>query len=87
MLRISIKSENENERFLYLEGKISQQWVKELQSEIEKSLRKRKKTILDFSMVSYLDEVAAMMLNQFPDHKVEKRNCSLLIRTLLGLDE
>ena len=46
-------------------------------------MQERKKVILDFSKVSYIDQEAAQMINQFPAQKVEKRNCSLFIRTML----
>ena len=86
MLRINVKKEEENAKALYLEGKICQTWMKELESEINKSIKEGDKVILDFSKVSYIDEQAAEMLNQFPTKKVEKRNGSLFIRTVLKME-
>ena len=85
MLRITIKREGKKTKILYLEGKISQEWMMELQSEIEKGMDKGEKIILDFLKVRYLDEEAARMLNQFPPEKVEKRNCSLFIQEMLRI--
>lgn len=67
-----------------LEGKVSKQWLEELQSEIERSLNERKKLALDFSKVSYIDEEGARLINLPQYNKIEKRNCSLFISTLLG---
>lgn len=83
MLRITTKKPSKDKKMLFLEGKIFQEWAKELQVEIEKGIEEGKKVILDFSKVSYLDQEAAQMINQFPVQKVEKRNCSLFIRTML----
>jgi anti-anti-sigma regulatory factor len=86
MLRITEKKYSANKTVLFLEGKICQEWAKELQVEIEKGIKKGKKIVLDFSKVSYLDEEAAKRINQFPLQKVEKKNCSLFIRTMLGME-
>ena len=86
MLRINIKKEGEKTKVLYLEGKVCQGWLKELESEIDKSVKESEKVILDFSKVSYIDEQAAEMINQFPVKKVEKRNGSLFIRTMLKME-
>jgi len=56
MLRITPKKEGEKQEVLYLEGKICQEWVNELQAEIEKRLKKREKIILDFLKDCYLDQ-------------------------------
>ncbi len=85
MLRITAKKEGSRRRILYLEGKISQEWVKELQTEIKKGMDKGEKVILDFLKVRYLDDEAAEMLSRFSSEKVEKRNCSLFIQEMLGL--
>ena len=87
MLRISVEQEGEQIRRLALEGKICHSWAAELRNEIEKILSSGKKVILDFAKVSYLDEEAARMLRLYPEERVEKRNCSLFIRTVLKLKE
>ncbi len=69
-----------------LEGKVSKQWLEELQSEIERSLNEGEKLALDFSKVSYIDEEGARLINLPHYNKIEKRNCSLFIRTLLGYE-
>lgn len=86
MLRITEKIYSKNKTVLFLEGKICQEWITELQTAIEEGIKKGKKIILDFSKVSYLDEEAVRRINLFPLQKVEKRNCSLFIRTMLGMD-
>lgn len=69
-----------------LEGKVSKQWLEELQSEIERSLNEGGKLALDFSKVSYIDEEGARLINLPHYNKIEKRNCSLFIRSLLGYE-
>lgn len=83
MLRITVKKEKERTRILYLEGKICQEWVSELLSEIDRGLSEKDKIILDLAQVSYLDTEAAEIINRFPPNKVERRNGSLFIRTML----
>ena len=86
MLRITVKNETRSLRVLLLEGKVSKQWLEELQSEIERSLNEGEKLALDFSKVSYIDEEGARLINLPHYNKIEKRNCSLFIRTLLGYE-
>ncbi len=84
MLRITVENKNREGRILFLEGKVSKKWLKELQTEIEKGLNDGKKLALDFSKVTYIDEEGARLINQSHYNKIEKKNCSLFIRTLLG---
>ncbi len=84
MLRITEKEEGKDKRVLYLEGKICQEWVRELNSVIIRGIREGKKVILDFSKVSFLDEEATKMINQFSSDQVGKRNCSLFIQSMLN---
>jgi len=86
MLRITVKNKNRENRILLLEGKVSKLWLEELRTEIERSLDDRKKLVLDFSKVTYIDEEGARLINLPHYNKIEKRNCSLFIRTLLGFD-
>lgn len=86
MLRITVKNETRSLRVLLLEGKVSKQWLEELQSEIERSLNEGGKLALDFSKVSYIDEEGARLINLPHYNKIEKRNCSLFIRSLLGYE-
>lgn len=87
MLRITVKKEGKKARVLRLEGKICQEWIKELEAEISQGLDEGKKIILDFSEVGFMDEEAADMINRFPLQNVEKRNGSLFIRTILKIDD
>lgn len=86
MLRITIKKEGRSQKVLYLEGKICQGWLQELQGEINRGMEEGAKVVLDFSKVRYLDEETAQMLRELPSDKVEKRNSSLLIQELLKTD-
>ena len=86
MLRITVQNKNRKDRVLLLEGKVSKQWLEELQTEIERSINDGKKLALDFSKVSYIDEESAQLINKSHYNKIEKRNCSLFIRTLLGFE-
>ncbi len=86
MLRITVKTENKEIRILLLEGKVSKQWLEELQTEVERSINDGGKLALDFSKVSYIDEEGARLINLPRYQKIEKRNCSLFIRTLLGFE-
>ncbi|MGD2294623.1 MAG: hypothetical protein PVF22_02150 [Candidatus Aminicenantes bacterium] len=71
---------------LLLEGKVSQQWLHELRSEIDKSLSEGKRLILDFSKVTYIDEEGAKLVSRPHYKNIEKRNCSLFIRTMLDVN-
>ncbi|MFB0564286.1 MAG: STAS domain-containing protein [Candidatus Aminicenantaceae bacterium] len=85
MLRITSKKTSRKKTVIFLEGKICQEWVGELRSEIETGIKDGRKISLDFSRVSYIDEDGAKMIKRFPLQKVEKTNCSLFIRTILGI--
>ncbi len=84
MLRITVQNKNRDNRILLLEGKVSKQWLEELKTEIEESLNEGKKLALDFSKVTYIDDEGAKLINLPHYKKIEKRNCSLFIRTMLG---
>ena len=86
MLRITVQNKNRKDRVLLLEGKVSKQWLEELQTEIERSINDGKKLALDFSKVSYIDEESAQLINKSHYNKIEKRNLSLFINTLLGFE-
>ena len=80
MLRITEKKEGEKTRVLYLEGKICQDYVKELQVEIIKGIDTGEIIILDFAKVIFLDDEAARMIRRLKDSRLSLRNCSLFIR-------
>jgi anti-anti-sigma regulatory factor len=87
MLRITEKKEGEKTKVLYLEGKICQDYVKELQIEISKGIDTGEKVILDFAKVVFLDDEAARMLRKLKRYRLSLRNCSLFIRTALKIEE
>lgn len=85
MLRITVKKEGKKTRVLYLEGKICQKWIEELEAEINRGLDKGERIVLDFSRVGFIDEETADVINRLPLRKVVKRNGSLFIRTMLRM--
>lgn len=87
MLRITEKKEGEKTKVLYLEGKICQDYVKELQVEIIKGIDTGERVILDFAKVIFLDDEAARMIRRHKDTRLSLRNCSLFIRTALKMKE
>ena len=87
MLRITEKIEGERTKVLYLEGKISQEYVKELRAEIYKGMRTGERVILDLAQVIFLDDEAARMIRQLQESRLSLRNCSLFIRTALKMEE
>jgi anti-anti-sigma regulatory factor len=87
MLRITEKKEGEKTKVLYLEGKICQDYVKELQVEIIKGINTEERIILDFAKVIFLDDEAARMIRKLKDNRLNLRNCSLFIRTALKIEE
>lgn len=86
MLRITVKKEGRKTRVLYLEGKICQKWIEELNAEIARGLDEGEKIVLDFSKVGFIDEETADMINRLPLQRVMKRNGSLFIRTMLKME-
>jgi len=86
VLRISEKPGQKDQRILLLEGKVCQQWLDELRTEIDRSIQEGKKLVLDFSRVTYIDEEGARLINQSLSDGVEETNGSLFVRTLLDLD-
>jgi len=87
MLRITEKKEGEKTKVLYLEGKICQDYLKELQVEIIKGINTGERVILDFAKVIFLDDEAARMLRKLKETRLSLRNCSLFIRTALKIEE
>ncbi len=87
MLRITEKKEGEKTKILYLEGKICQDYLKELQDEIDKGINSGERVILDLSRVNFLDDEAARMIRQLKDTRLIIQNCSLFIRTALKIEE
>jgi anti-anti-sigma regulatory factor len=87
MLRITEKKEGEKTKVLYLEGKICQDYVKELRIEIDKGMDTGERVILDFTKVVFMDDEASRMIRGLRDTRLSLRNCSLFIRTALIMDE
>ena len=87
MFRITAENGENNKKVLYLEGKLCQECVRELRSEIQRILENGQGVVLDFSRVTFLHSETAEVLRQFPSKKVTKRKCSLYVRSMLNLKE
>ena len=87
MLRISTKREENKTKVLHLEGKICQPWIKELMAEIQRGIDDGEKVILDLSKVSFLAEDSAEIIRQFTEQRVEIKNGSLFILSMLGIEK
>jgi hypothetical protein len=86
MLRISTKKEESKTKILFLEGKICQPWINELITEIQRGIDEGEKIVLDLSKVSFLAEDSAEIIRQLAVQRVEFKNGSLFIRSMLGID-
>jgi anti-anti-sigma regulatory factor len=86
VLRITDRPAAKNRRVLLLEGKVCCQWLDELRTEIEKTLRQGKELTLDFDRVTFIDEDGASLIKQYLSKGIESVNGSLFIRTLLELE-
>ena len=85
MLRITLKKKKRGNKILYLEGKISQEYISELHDAICEQRQKQSMIILDFEKVTYIDEKAVEMIEKFPPAEVQIRNCSLFICAMLKM--
>ena len=87
MFRITAENEGNGKKILYLEGKLRQECVRELSSEIRRILDLGQEVVLDFSKVTFLHNDTAEVLRQFPSKRVSKRRCSLYVRGMLNQKE
>lgn len=83
MLRISVIEESGTRVVLKLEGFIESDWVDELERECRHWLGMKRKVILNFREVRFVDCAAAALLKRLEAEGVEIAECSAFIRALL----
>lgn len=84
MLRIEKVGEDEATATLRLEGKIVGQWVTTLEEECVRVLRGRKRLVLDFAGVTFIDGQGAATLARLGSERVQCVSCSPFVKELLG---
>lgn len=83
MLRITKVSENPSSVELKLEGRIVSEWVSVLEAEILEWAQRKRKVLLDFCNVTFVDERGLGMLKRRSSGHVRITNCAGFIETLL----
>jgi len=83
MLRISIAEENGARVVLKLEGSIESEWVQELERECRHWLAMKRKVVLNFREVRFVDCAAVALLKRFEAEGVEIAECSAFIKALM----
>lgn len=83
MLRITKVSENPSSVELKLEGRIVSEWVSVLEAEISDWAQKKRKVLLDFCAVTFVDERGLRMLKRRLSGDIRIMNCAGFIETLL----
>jgi len=83
MLRITHASEGPSEITLKLEGRVMSDWVPLLRQECLRILNERKKILLDFSGVIFIDNQGVEMLRGIAGKEVKLVNCSSFIEGVL----
>jgi anti-anti-sigma regulatory factor len=84
MLKVTLLEEDERAVILKLEGRITGQWVHELERECERHLNKHRKLILDVSGITFVDDQGIKMLRTVVGDRVELIRCSLFLSGLLN---
>ena len=83
MLRITKVSESPSLVTMKLEGRITADWVFLLEKECLGFLEEKRKVVLDFSGVTFVDDRAVEMLGKMSGKKIQVINCCDLIKDLL----
>ena len=83
MLRITKMAESPSIVTLKLEGRIASDWLSLLEKECLRFLEEKRKVVLDFSEVTFIDDRAVEILGRMPAEKIQVIECSALIRELL----
>ena len=84
MLRITKMTENGSPVTLKLEGKVHGDWVSLLEQECRALISQKKKVLLDFSEVIFMDERGVEMLRRLPPRSVTVINGDAFIDDLIG---
>ena len=69
---------------LKLEGKVHADWVSLLEQECRALLSQKKKVLLDFSEVIFMDDLGVEMLRRLPPRSVTIINGDAFIEDLIG---
>jgi anti-anti-sigma regulatory factor len=84
MLRITQVSEDSDQVCLKVEGRVTGDWVSELDRTCGSCLSQRRHITLDVSDVTYIDRQGVETLKRILGENVRLRGASLLVQALLG---
>ena len=84
MLRITKMADNGSPVTLKLEGKVHSEWVTLLEQECRALISQKKKVLLDFSEVIFMDDLGVEMLRRLPPRSVTIINGDAFIEDLIG---
>jgi anti-anti-sigma regulatory factor len=85
MLKITETSKEEKTVTLRLDGKISDDWIRELERVcLHYRDEENKIVVLDFLGVIFIDDNGVRMLEKIKDNRIRIINCSLFIQSLLS---
>ncbi len=84
MLRITKVSESPSLVTMKLEGRIASDWVSLLEKECLRSLEEKRKVVLDFSGVTFVDWRGVEMLGKISVNNMQVINCCPLIEDFLN---
>ena len=83
MLRITKVAEDSSTVTMKLEGKLASDWVPLLEGECLTCLKGKRKVLLDFSEVTFVDGRGAEMVNKLAGKGIKVVDCDELIKELL----
>ncbi len=84
MLRITKVTESPSLVTMKLEGRITADWVFLLEKECLRFLEEKRKVVLDFSGVTFVDWRGVEMLGKISANNIQVINCCPLIEDLLN---
>ncbi len=83
MLRITKVAEDSSTVTMKLEGKLASDWVPLLEGECLTCLTEKRKVLLDFSEVTFVDGRGVEMLSKLAGEGIKVVDCDELIKELL----
>jgi len=83
VLRITKVAEDSSTVTMKLEGKLASDWVPLLEVECLTCLTEKRKVLLDFSEVTFVDGPGVELLNKLGGEGIKVVDCSELIKELL----
>ena len=84
MLRITKVAESPSLVTMKLEGRIASDWVSLLENECLRFLEEKRKVVLDFSEVTFVDWRGVEMLGKISANNIQVINCCPLIEDFLN---